>query len=253
MYLHLNDHIYVAFFRKEAIVLDLIKNKYFSMIGDAPTLLDCVLNYELFKSDTGYSVVNMTVTKTSQKKISKFIHHLFDSGILNNTKQRIPFPYYIDNKNSSAGVENLDWQLPISGVSRKLKRLNVFRTFLTLVQVHCLVKLIGFYPLIKSIKRHHRKFSAYAKPSTSELKNLVDCLNKACLFYPVKTKCLEWSATLVLLALKRGWQCNLVIGVQNYPFAAHSWVECDGKVVADRKDLPEDMAVILSEPFRQKI
>ena len=51
------------------------------------------------------------------------------------------------------------------------------------------------------------------------------------------------------MGLKRKWKCNLEIGVQNLPFAAHAWVKADDKVIADSKNLPETLSVILSEPF----
>ena len=122
---------------------------------------------------------------------------------------------------------------------------------MTLLRVNFYIKIRGFYPTIQLIKRDCKNPSNYIIPHDKELKDLANILNKACLFYPTRTKCLEWAITFVLLALKRKWKCNLEIGVQNYPFLAHAWVECGGKVIMDSQDLREELAIILNEPFRQ--
>lgn len=109
----------------------------------------------------------------------------------------------------------------------------------------------GFYSTIQLIKRCRESQSNYIIPPMEDLRKLANIVNKACLIHPTRTKCLEWAMTFVLLALKRKWKCNLEIGVQNYPFFAHAWVECDGKVVMDSQDLREGLAIILNEPFRK--
>jgi hypothetical protein len=74
--------------------------------------------------------------------------------------------------------------------------------------------------------------------------DLVKSLNGACLLYRKKTKCLEWSAALVVLGFEYGFDFTLVIGVQNRPFYAHAWVELDGEIVGDDPRLPDQLAII---------
>ena len=105
--------------------------------------------------------------------------------------------------------------------------------------------------MIQMIKNSRKKEESYTIPSKEDLAELAAIVNKACFVYPARTKCLEWAITFVLLSLKRKWKCNLEIGVQNYPFFAHAWVECDGKVVMDSQDLRKGLGIILNEPFRR--
>ena len=105
---------------------------------------------------------------------------------------------------------------------------------------------------INLLKKSKLKHSNYQIPPNKDLFNLTSIVNNACFLYPVRTKCLEWSITFVLLALGKGWKCNVEIGVQNYPFFAHAWPECDGNVVGDSQHLRENMAIILNEPFRRQ-
>ncbi len=73
----------------------------------------------------------------------------------------------------------------------------------------------------------------------------IGALNRACLFYPKRTKCLEWSAALVYLCQRRGIDVDLVIGVSGGPFSAHAWVEFEGVVVGDDLDRRRQFAVIV--------
>ena len=114
-----------------------------------------------------------------------------------------------------------------------------------------ILKKKGVYPLIKTIKKAREKNNSFLKKDAKTFNPLVAALNRACLYFPFQTKCLEWATALTLMALKRKWRCNLEIGVQNFPFAAHAWVKTYDGIVADQKELPEQLSVILSEPFSE--
>ena len=176
------------------------------------------------------------------------VYSLVHDGIIE--KKKSPFPFYIDRKLHSEGVENVDWRLPLENIHVPFN-LEVVRAFLTLLKVNFYIKLRGFYPGIRLIKKARNKKRNYLIPTNEDLRALADNVNKACFLYPMRTKCLEWAMTFVLLALKRRWKCNLEIGVQNYPFLAHAWVECDGNIVMDSEGLRDDLAIILNEPFRK--
>ena len=45
--------------------------------------------------------------------------------------------------------------------------------------------------------------------------------------------CLPRAMTVYLLLRRRGIQATLHIGVKRYPFGAHAWVECEGRVLDD--------------------
>jgi hypothetical protein len=112
--------------------------------------------------------------------------------------------------------------------------------------------------LIKSLHTSHRlikkglpytveylnKFRIESKKKELNIHLIIKYLNAATLLYPLKTKCLEWSVALFYYIIQYGYQPVLKIGVQNKPFYSHAWVELDGEVIGDIKDLNERMAVI---------
>jgi len=235
MHYHLNDHIYVTQFREELILLDARMDKYTICFKNFSDLLSGLI--EKSSSDLKHSTQNLS-----------YVQKLLDDGLIK-TKDS-PYPYHIDRKPLSDGVSNVDWRLPLDNTKVSLNA-QVLKALITLIKVNFYIKFRGLYPAIQLIKKSCKNQSNYSIPQDKELRELANVVNKACLMYPTRTKCLEWAMTYVLLALKRGWRCNLEIGVQNYPFMAHAWVECDGKVIMDSQDLREGLGIILNEPFRR--
>ena len=176
------------------------------------------------------------------------IQKLIDAKVL---EGRVTYyPFCIDRKIDSDGISNVDWRLPLE--SKKVSSgIKLLKAFMTLLNVNFYMKFGGFYSTIQLIKKTRKNQTNYSIPHDDELEELANLVNKACFLYPTRTKCLEWAITYVLLALKQNWKCNLEIGVQNYPFLAHAWVECDGKVIMDSQALREELAIILNEPFRK--
>jgi hypothetical protein len=261
-YYHLTSHIYVTQFKDELILLDIKKDKYMICFPEVAYTLERTL---IGFNDTNYSkshesklnIRDKTRRRTTSEEyalleneydISSTIQNLIRDNILRESDT--PFSYYIDLKPNSNGMSNVDWGLPIHSKPAKLD-LEVLSALLTLIKVNFYIRVRGFYSTIQLITRSCKRGKKYTTPNLAELENLANIVNKACLIYPTRTKCLEWAITFVLLALKRGWKCNLEIGVQNYPFMAHAWVECNGKVVMDDQDLRNHMGVILNEPFRR--
>ena len=236
MYYYLSDHIYIAGFRDEIILLDTKKDKYSIFSGPISLLLSQSVNI-----DTSH-------TDKFLRHQSSYFQKLIDDNIL--TRKKVPYPFYIDRKIHSNGVSNVDWSLPL-GLKKVPLSLQVYEALIVLIKVNFHIKFRGFYRTIQLIKKSRKSKLNYIIPQEENLKELAEIVNKACLIYPTRTKCLEWAMTYVLLALKRQWRCNLEIGVQNYPFLAHAWVECDGKVILDSPDLRKGLALILNEPFRR--
>lgn len=245
MYYHLRDHIYVTQFRDELILLDTKEDKYTICFDQLSKLFNKIL-----EKNSPYSEGQRIFSSRSKclSPNSNYIQKLLDDGIIQ-TKDH-PYPFYIDRKPTSEGVSNVDWRLPLENKKVSLNTY-VLKAFMTLIKVNFYMKFRGLHFTIQLIKRSLKSQLKYTIPQKEELKDLANIVNKACLLYPTRTKCLEWAMTFVLLALKQNWKCNLEIGVQNYPFFAHAWVECDGKVVMDSQNLREGLAIILNEPFRR--
>jgi hypothetical protein len=246
MYYHVRDPIYLAQFRDEVILLDTKRDKYticFKRFSDV--LINALDGNPSVPQEEFYP---LSSSPQSSPQALTDIQKLIDSNILEEKDSL--YPFHIDRKPDSEGVSNVDWRLPLENKRMSLNG-QVLSAFITLLKVNFYIKVRGFYSTIQLLKKSQQSHSTYIIPQDEDLRNLANIVNKACLIYPTRTKCLEWAITFVLLALKRKWKCNLEIGVQNYPFFAHAWVECDGKVVMDSQDLREGLAIILNEPFRK--
>lgn len=245
MHYHLSDHIYITQFRDELILLDAKKDKYTICFKQLSELLIDLL--EKNNTPSKEQLVIPSKAEYSSKDLA-YIQKLLNDKIV--ARKEFPYPFQIDQKPSSEGVANVDWRLPLENKKVKLN-IQVIGALVTLVKVNLYIKFKGLYPTIQLIKKSRDNQIKYTIPIDKELRDLANVVNKACLIYPSRTKCLEWAITFVLMALKRKWKCNLEIGVQNYPFFAHAWVECNEKVIMDSQDLREGLAIILNEPFRR--
>ena len=256
MSFHLRDHIYIAQFRDELILLDLKQDTYTICFQSFSDLLIDLLDETKSKSENKPATKKISPIEVNCLSYSlqlksddlAFVKQLIDDNIIE--EQNSPFLFHIDRKPDTYGVSNVDWRLPLDNKKVPLNG-EVLKAFVTLLKINFYMKVRGFYATIQLIKNHRKERVDYIIPSGKDLRELANIVNKACLLYPTRTKCLEWAMTYVLTALKQGWKCNLEIGVQNYPFMAHAWVECDGKVVMDSQDLREGLAIILNEPFRK--
>lgn len=241
VYYHLCDHIYISQFRDELILLDTLKDKYIICSQEISDLLIKIIENSPFHH-------NEIDTLAAYPHIQADIQNLLDNQIIE--IKDFSYPYHIDKKVASQGVPNVDWRLPLDNL-RISFNLEVLKALYTLTKINFYMKRKGFYNTICLIKKNLNPHQTYITPPDEDLKALAKIMNKACLIYRTRTKCLEWAMTYVMLALKRGWKCNLEIGVQNYPFFAHAWVECNGKIIMDSEDLRDGMAIILNEPFRK--
>ncbi|HQS84415.1 MAG: hypothetical protein B7Y25_07905 [Alphaproteobacteria bacterium 16-39-46] len=244
MYYHLRDHIYVTQFRDELVLLDTKRDKYTICCKQISDLIISAI--EKTQANTEVSYFSFAVPPTLQDMST--LQTLIGDNIIEEKDNS--YPFYIDRKVDSDGVSNVDWVLPLENKKVRMN-FSVVKALMTLIKVNFYIKVCGFYRTIRMIKKSRNSELTYIIPSTEELRDLANIVNKACLIYPTRTKCLEWAMTFVLLALRQRWKCNLEIGVQNYPFFAHAWVECDGKVVMDSQDLREGLGIVLNEPFRK--
>lgn len=146
---HLSNHIYVAQFRDELILLDAKKDKYticFKNFSDA--LLGILGNRDLPSQTTtapslpkdSHSLSTSQIESPLQTKapqnlsqIPSFVQKLLDDGILE--PKETPYPFYIDQKPHSDGVSNVDWRLPLE--NKKIRvNLSVLKALITLIKVN---------------------------------------------------------------------------------------------------------------------
>ncbi|MBN1684122.1 MAG: lasso peptide biosynthesis B2 protein, partial [Gammaproteobacteria bacterium] len=208
-------------------------------------ILESVLKNKINKINEHYVLLD----KIYSEEMDQAIQYLIKKNILLDKLYEKPDIKKVRERGFSSGASNIDWRIQYKNFNKKISKKLVLEAYFMLIKTHYLLKKKGFYYLIKTIKKSGQKNSDFKEIETKEFRQLSIALDRALFYFPLRTKCLEWASALTLMGLKRGWKCNLEIGVQNMPFAAHAWVKaCDG-VVADQSKLPEQLSVILSEPF----
>lgn len=246
MYFHPPDYLYIVYFNDVAIILNIKLDQYIVLPERLSEDLLTALTKNLQHTNGKYILVNKKLPELPVD-FGDSIQALISADIL--------LPQLKENQNSRplrheaipGGASNIDWRLFPSDLTENVGIALIAETYITLIWVYLTIKLSGFYGLIKTIKN---KNVASRTVDIEKYQKLASAVNKASFYFPVRVKCLEWSATLTLLALRRAWQCNIEIGVQNAPFAAHAWVKANDRVIADEQDLPRVLSVILSEPFQ---
>ena len=104
-----------------------------------------------------------------------------------------------------------------------------------LTSVDALLKVGGFNTLHGIVKRWKLRQVSADAPGT-----IVDgcaTVEKACVWHPKQKLCLQKSAVATCLLRSLGVPAEMVIGVHKMPFYGHSWVEVEGTVVNDHKNV----------------
>lgn len=241
IYFKTKPGVYLTFYNKEIISLDVDDDVYQIL----PELLSCALEFALSQSftesDGAYIPCSDDILPL---EFNYNIQRLKDINILDTTYSQEKTTILFNHRNSSDGPADISWRILPQKITRP-GLINTLEAFFTLLQVYILLKFRGFKGLISEIKKR----GLHCKPhDEKQFQPLIASLNKACNYFPIRTKCLEWSAALALMSLRRNWMCQLQIGVQNHPFSAHAWVSVKDAVLADNPDLPQTLSVILSEP-----
>jgi Transglutaminase-like superfamily len=81
-------------------------------------------------------------------------------------------------------------------------------------------------------------------PSRLESAQICRAVDVASGFYFHKVVCLQRSAATVRLLRRHGFAAQLVIGVQQLPFAGHAWVELDQTVINDKSYISDIYSVL---------
>lgn len=246
LYLHLNEFVYVTFYNDSIIFLNAITNEFKIYVGEKYQFLKALFNSEALP------IENLIKDKDLPKLA--VLKNMINLGLIKKHAENKPYPVKIDIKIDSKGCDKAFFKLPTDTfcITKKYNSVALLKCMWILFKIHRISDKKHFEGIIKFLQNEKSKRQQYVIPSSEELAELSAHLNHASLFYFKKTKCLEWSAAFVALALTKGWKCNVVVGVANFPFLSHAWVECENSVIADTETLSENLAKILSEPFGLK-
>ena len=111
-----------------------------------------------------------------------------------------------------------------------------------LTSVDALLKFGGFSTLHELVKRWELRRSG--SDAAEMIAGGCATVEKACVWHPKQKLCLQKSAVATCLLRSLGVPAEMVIGVHKMPFYGHSWVEVDGTVVNDHKNVQTFFQVI---------
>ncbi|MBL8675840.1 MAG: lasso peptide biosynthesis B2 protein, partial [Alphaproteobacteria bacterium] len=203
------------------------------------------------EKESFYTPLNITeATQVDGIHFNKTLKNLIDRGILetcppNSRKRNIAIAQ------NPIGLSKMEW-IPVEREQHTaISKWLIIEALIMLVRVHYILKYKKIGGLVSLIKTSLTYIKAYKVPPSASIIELAYAVDKAAMLYPKKTACLPWAGTLMLLALKRKWKCNFIIGIQNLPFYAHAWVESNGEVINDSEELQKRLAPILRIPFEE--
>ncbi len=235
-YFTLAPTIYATQCEDAIIILDSAKDAYISLVGGSATDLKNILENPLIGNeiDTNSAIDDFLeqgfIVRTNQATKTRLMPGPLEPGGL--------IDYKWDSK--------IGWK-PFAYASK----ITVMQALWQLRKVHVAIDKTGFATLLTMIKAEHDPGKVYHMPTEQEIAKLSAAIDAASIVYPKKTFCLAWATTFVIMALRRGWMCNLVIGIQTQPFYAHAWAETTGRVIHDDPVISKVLAKILQEPFQE--
>jgi len=108
-------------------------------------------------------------------------------------------------------------------------------TVLLLATADTILKIGGFSSLHQTIRNW--KVAVNQSTDTEVIVNGCAAVDRACTWHPKQEVCLQRSAVATCLLRRLGVPAEMVIGVHKMPFYGHAWVEVNGKVVNDHKNV----------------
>ena len=241
MFYHLSQNINCSIYNDTAIFLDTNSDNYhFIDIGDHKLLCDILLSMPICCEDL----------KLKYKDLIEDVEHLVELNIFSKSEYAEKNIWKI-KKINSPGIANADWRINEKDIihNESINFKDFFYTYLVLIKIHTIMKLLGLRYMIKSLRRKSvLKKNKYNAADQDTVHESVKILNLVAFYFPFRVKCLEWSFALHTLLTKQSQKSYVKIGVQNNPFISHAWVEIENKVIADAPLLPKKLATILIEP-----
>ncbi len=248
MFFRLQSPIYATHCDSGIIILDLKQDKYFSLTDEAVHFLTEILKREFVLKDAHYIPCDETVPD-EEHIFDSWIHYFLEEGFIEPSNQKdVSKP--LRTALVSGGLADYQWDTKdkLSSFSQSPKLL-VMQLFFLVMRVDFILKRKGIQGILDKINVYKRKHKVYKEPTQSDIEALSAALDVACSLYPKKMYCLAWASSFVLIALKKGLKCNLVIGVQSPPFYAHAWAQVGETVINDATIVKERLSILLKEPF----
>jgi hypothetical protein len=68
---------------------------------------------------------------------------------------------------------------------------------------------------------------------------LFRAIDLACVFYLHRVLCLQRAAATTILLRRHGVSAEMIVGIKQFPFRSHAWVEVEGSIANDKPYLRE--------------
>ena len=100
----------------------------------------------------------------------------------------------------------------------------------------------NFSAIYERVRNYRRKHRSISRHTPEQICHAVDL---ASIWYWKPPLCLQRSAAATCLLRRHGLPAEMVVGVRQYPFGAHAWVEVNGQVANDKPYMDEIYAVLV--------
>jgi len=117
----------------------------------------------------------------------------------------------------------------------------ICRAYLELLRLEPALLKHDFALIHQTVRRCATRSIRQDAESASEI---VEAVDRACVFYPKEVFCLQRSAAATCLLRKLGIPAEMAIGIQHRPFRAHAWVEIGGRIANDKPYVTEIYTVL---------
>ena len=126
-------------------------------------------------------------------------------------------------------------------VSKKSTIPLLLRAYFELLHVDIQLASRGFAAVHARVKNRERNENPRTLRTAEDVCGAVDV---ACVLYFKEVLCLQRSAATACLLREYGIPAEMVIGVQQWPFRAHAWVEVEGRIANDKPYIAEIYGVM---------
>jgi transglutaminase-like putative cysteine protease len=115
----------------------------------------------------------------------------------------------------------------------------LLRCVMLVFVVDVALRIAGFDRVYRAIRR--------ISATGTDVRDVDVALNqvlRATALYPGRSRCLEQSIAIATLLRRRGVDARVRLAVQHYPFAAHAWVEIEGRPVTESVEVAQRFACL---------
>lgn len=163
---------------------------------------------------------------------------LVRSGILVETaEERLPQAF---RRESRPGASLLDTPARSVGIGHKLAAISALAT------THLSLRLGGLHRTLNKLAHAKLMPGGTSRDASRSLHDVATAFEWTARIVRSHDQCLPRSIAVARRLAALGLAADLVIGVRLRPFAAHCWVEVDGRLVNDRLDTVRTYTPILS-------